>query len=147
MTPDLISNRKTTMTELPNNSQYYVACYMGQQGARSLMGSQVRVEKLATGLIKENQILKHKCSVNIATFNSRTTGTTKLNKLTALSEKYKLEVTCIQEHRIYHHDDHIKYHDMGKGWKLVSSAAEQAQNNSSNRGVGMLLSPTVQNHC
>lgn len=32
---------------------------------------------------------------------------------------------------------------MGKGWKLVTSSAEKAENNATIRGIGMLLSPNA----
>ena len=50
-------------------------------------------------------------------------------------------MSCIQEHRIYHDDIELKYHDMKKGWVMITSSAEKATNNSTIRGVGLLLSP------
>ena len=50
-------------------------------------------------------------------------------------------MSCIQEHRIYHSDIELKYHDMKKGWVMITSFAEKATNNSTIRGVGLLLSP------
>ena len=50
-------------------------------------------------------------------------------------------MSCIQEHRIYHGDIELKYHDMKKGWVMITSFTEKATNNSTIRGVGLLLSP------
>ena len=60
----------------------------------------------------------HQCkqTVNFSTFNTRTLNSkSKLGEITALSEKYAIDVTYIQEHRMYHDDINIKHHDMGKG--------------------------------
>ena len=123
-----------------SSSTYRLARRAGKQGARPLEGNQSRVGKYSTGF--KHKLLKCKQTVQFATFNTRTLkGEMKLGELTALSAKYEIDVTCIQEHRIYHEDIDIKYEKMGKGWSLVTSSAEKAENNSTIRGVGMLLSP------
>ena len=114
------------------------------QGARPPVGNQDGIEKYVTGYnVRNNRLLKCKRNVNIATFNTRTLNksTVKLGELTALSEKHSIDVTCVQEHRIYHDDINIKHEEMGKGWKLITSLAEKANNNATVRGVGLLLSP------
>ena len=47
----------------------------------------------------------------------------------------------IQEHRIFHDDTDIKHYDMKNNLVLLTSSPEKALNNSTVRGVGILLSP------
>ena len=48
---------------------------------------------------------------------------------------------CKNPDYIFHDDIDIKHHDMKNNWVLLTSSAEKALNNSTVRGVGMLLSP------
>ena len=114
----------------------------GEQGARSQ--NQVGVEKSTTGSTKNNRLLKCKQNVRICTFNARTLNSkTKFSELIAVSEKYEIDIICVQEHRLYHPDISIKVHEMGKGWQFATSSAVKAENNSTIGGVGILLSPTA----
>ena len=74
--------------------------------------------------------------------NVRTlSGESKFGELTHLSERYGIDVICIQEHKIYHPGENMKYYNMGDGWTLATSSAEKACNNATIRGIGMFLSP------
>ena len=64
-----------------------------------------------------------------------------MGELTALAQEQNIDIICLQEHRIFHKDITIKHHDMKRGWVMITSSAEKAANNSTIRGVGMLLSP------
>ena len=102
------------------------------------MEHQVEVDKHATGA----RLLKCKRNLNFSTMNIRTlNGESKFGELTHLSEKYGIDVTCIQEHKIYHPGENVKYHNMGNGWSLVTSSVEKAYNNATIHGIGMFLSP------
>ena len=101
------------------------------------MEHQVAVDKYATGA----KLLKCKRNVNVSAINVRTlNGESKFGELTHLSKKYGIDVTCIQEHKICHPGDNMKYDNMGNGWTLVTSSAEKACNNATIRGIGMFLS-------
>ena len=128
------------MTTNTNQLPYRIARRAGQQGARTSICDQVEIDKLATG--PKSKLLKCRQITNIVTFNTRTLrDIIKPNELAYLAEKYEIDVMCIQEHRIYHDDVNIKYHDIGKGWVLVTSSATKAENNATIGGVGLLLSP------
>ena len=134
----LFSNCKINMTMSTNNSTNCIARYVGKPGARLSMEIQVGVDRHATGA----KHLKCKRNVNFSTMNVRTlNGESKFRELTHLSEKYGTDITCIQEHKIYHPGKNMKYHNMGNGWTLVTSSAEKACNNLTIRGIGMFLSP------
>ena len=76
------------------------------------------------------KLLRCKETKKVSTFNVNTlSGEKKKGELIAISEKFKVDVTSIQEHRIYHPDEKIQHHDMGKGWMLITSSAEKADNN------------------
>ena len=46
-----------------------------------------------------------------------------------------------KEHRFYHEDIDLKYHELGNGWTFISASALKNIGNSTIGGVGMLLSP------
>ena len=125
------------MTMSTNNSTNHIARRAGKQGARLSMEHQAEVDKHASGA----KLLKCKQNVNFSTMNVRTlNGETKFGELTHLSEKYGIDVTCIQEHKIYHPGENMKYHNMSNRWTLVTSSAEKACNNANIGGIGMFLS-------
>ena len=45
-----------------------------------------------------------------------------------------------KEHRFYHEDIDLKYHELGNGWTFISASALKNIGNSTIGGVGMLLS-------
>lgn len=93
---------------------------------------------------KDCRILKCRKAMLISTFNCRTLNTSgKIGELIALAQVKHIDIMCIQEHRIYHEDVDIKFHDMKKGWVLITSSAQKASNNSTIRGVAILLSPNA----
>ena len=61
-------------------------------------------------------------------------------EITAMSEKYQIDVTCIQEHRI-HHSEKTEKHQGWNVWMSITSSAEKAENNVTFRGVGVLVIP------
>ena len=108
------------------------------------MGCQAGIEKNATGqnILKDCRLFKCRKTTLVSTFNCRTLSSIgRTGELTALAQEQNIDVICIQEHRIYHDDIELKYHDMKKGWVMITSSAEKATNNSTIRGVGLLLSP------
>ena len=78
----------------------------------------------------------------INTFNvPAVNGQARQDEITAMSQKYQFDVTCIQEHRIDHSEDTVKHQDLGSGWMIITSSAEKAENNATIRGAAMLVSP------
>ena len=94
---------------------------------------------------KECYWQKHfKCTKTtlLSTFNCPTLCSIgRTGELTALAQEQNIDVICIQEHRIFHDDIKLKFHDMKKGWVMITSSAEKGTRNSTIRGVGLLLSP------
>ena len=99
-----------------NNFTNRIARQAGKQGVRLPMEHQAEVDRHATGA----NLLKCKRNVNFSTMNVRTlNGKSKFGEITHLSEKYGIDVTCIQEHKIYHPGENMKYHNMGNGWTAL----------------------------
>ena len=120
---------------------YRITRRAGEQGVRPSVGNEAGVEKYATSC-RNGNLLKCKKTFLIATLNTRSlNNNARLGEVTALAEQYKIDIVCIQEHKIFHEDAPIAYKELGKGWILVTSKAEKASNNATIRGVGMLLSP------
>ena len=61
--------------------------------------------------------------------------------ITMMSENYLTDVTCIQELRIHHPEEAVRHQDLGNGWMIITASAEKAENKTTIRGVGMLVSP------
>ena len=61
--------------------------------------------------------------------------------MAAMSEKYQIDITCIQEHRIHHPKEMVRHQDSSNGSIIITGSAEKAESNSTIRGVGMLVSP------
>ena len=100
------------------------------------------VEKSATEL--KQKLLKCKRTIQIATFNIRTLNKIgQLPELIASSKDHNIDKICVHEHRYTHNED-IKYHDSGDGWKLTTASAWKNSVNAMIGGVGMLIGPQVQ---
>ena len=85
-------------------------------------------------------LIKCRRPMFVKTFNVRTlNGQARQGEITAMSEKYQIDVTCIQEHRIHHPEETVKHQDLGNGWTIITSSAEKAENNATIRGVGVWL--------
>ena len=64
-----------------------------------------------------------------------------MSELIAIAVTYQIHVKNVQEHRFYHKDIDLKYHELGNGRTLKSASALKSTGNNTIGGVGMLLSP------
>ena len=64
-----------------------------------------------------------------------------MSELIAMAVTYHVDVINVQEHRFYHEDIDLKYHELGNGLTFISASALKNTGNSTIGGVGMLLSP------
>ena len=133
------------MTSTTVHKSYHIARRVGKPGARPPVGGQAGIVKIATGIKdSDERLLKCKKTTLFSTFNSRTLSSHKnLSEITASAIKQNIDIVCLQEHRIFHEDIDIKHHDMKEQWVMLTGSAEKASNNSTIRGVGMLLSPNA----
>ena len=130
------------MTEPTLRRSYRIARRAGKQGARSAEVSVLAsvFEKSATE--PNSRLLKCKRTTTISTFNVRTLNSeNQLPELTASAAAQNIDVICVQEHRLYHNDLELKYHEAGNGWTFISASSWKNTMNSTIGGVGMLLSP------
>ena len=133
---------KDNMTRQKLRNLYHIAACVGQKGAWPSVGCQAGIERNTTGkMVNNNKLLKCRKASFKSSLNCRTLSLAeRIGELTASAEKYCIDVICIQEHHIFHDDNDIK-HVMENNWMLLTSSAEKALNNSTVRGVRMLLSP------
>jgi exonuclease III len=130
------------MTLTQPRRSYRIARRAGNQGARS-----AAVPVLATVFEKSatepnQRLLKCKRTITISTFNVRTLSKiSQISELVASAATYNIDIICIQEHRFFHQDIDLEYHDAGSGWTFISASAWKNSMNSTIGGVGMLLSP------
>ena len=61
-------------------------------------------------------------------------------ELTASVIDHNVDIICIQEHR-YIHNENIKYHDTGNGWRFVSTSTWKNSVNAKIGCLGMLIGP------
>ena len=118
------SHRKITMIHTQTTYTNRITLRASKKGARPAEGGALAsvFEKSATEL-KQQQLLKCKQTIQIATFNVRNLARIgQLSEQTASAVEHKIDIICIQEHR-YTHTEDIKYHDTGNGWTLATVSA------------------------
>ena len=90
-----------------------------------------------TNAICPNRIARH-----VATSNFRSLNTVnQLPELIASGAEHYLDMICILDHRYYHSEQEIKYHDTDNGWTIGSLPAWKNTINAIIEGVGMVLCP------
>ena len=63
-----------------------------------------------------------------------------MSEVIATAVTYHIDVIKVQEHRFYHEDIDLKYHELGNRWTFISASALKNTGNTTIGGVGMLLS-------
>ena len=136
------SYRKTIMTQPQTRNSYRIDRPASQQGSRA--GVTVLAPDFDKFVTERNrrQLLKCKRTINLSTFNVRTLQSIKqMSELIAIAVTYHIDVINVQEHRFYHEDIDLKYHELGNGWAFISASDLKNTGNSKIVGVGMVLSP------
>ena len=91
--------------------------------------------------VKQQKLQKCEQTIQISTVNVRTLNRIgQLPELTASAVEHNIDRICIQEHRYMHNED-IKYHDTGNGWRLATVSAWKNSVNTTIGGVGILIGP------
>ena len=110
------------MPKQKNIPPYRIAHRTDEQRARFPTNHQVGIEKCATGekllpqIRQKRSLLNCRLTKNIATINIESLRNNhKLYELTYLSSKYNIDITCIQEHKLYHTDETMRYCNIGNG--------------------------------
>ena len=108
-----------------DNSSYRIARRAGYQGARSAVGKTLpQCLKYQLQSQTRTPLIKCKRTTTVSTFNVRTLNTiNQLSELVASAIRYNIDIIFIQEHRFFHDDLTLKYHDVGKGWTFISASA------------------------
>ena len=76
------------------------------------------------GRAREPRLLKCKKKIYISTLNTRTLRSIHLQEeICGLAKLHNQDILGIQEHRIVHQDEEIRYQDLFEGYQLVSSSA------------------------
>ena len=127
-----------------NRNQNNVPSRIGRravhQGPRPGVPIRAPIEKSTTG--SKTKLLKCKRSILISTFNVRTLSPiSQIPELVASAISQKIDIICIQEHRIFHNNFPLMYHDLERKWTLITSSATKNSGNCTIGGVGLLLSP------
>ena len=133
------SYRKTIMTQPQTRNSYRIDRRASQQGSRAGVTVLAPVFDKFTER-NRRQLLKCKRTINLSTFNVRTLLSIKqMSELFAIAVTYHIDVVNVQEHRFYHEDIDLKYHELGNGWTFISASTFKNTGNSTIGGVGMLL--------
>ena len=117
-------------------TSYRIDRRAGQQGSRTGVAALAPdFEKYATELSNNNNIKKRlltsKKSINLSTYNVRTLQLAhQIPELIATAITFHIDVINVQEHRLFHDDVILKYHDFGKGWTFVSASATKNARNA-----------------
>ena len=82
----------------------------------------------------------------LSSLNVRTLGPLgRLEELTNCAKTHQVDIIALQEHRIYHPKDVVKYHQ-SESFQLITSSSTKNSCNASVGGVGFLLSPRASNN-
>ena len=130
------------MTQPQIRNSYRIDRRAGQQG--SLAGVTVLVPDFDKFVTERNRRQQLKCKriINLSTFNVRNLQSIKqMSELIATAVAYHIDVINVEEHRFYHEDIDLKYHQLRNAWTFISASALRNRGNSTIGGVGMLLSP------
>ncbi|XP_029654053.1 uncharacterized protein LOC115227321, partial [Octopus sinensis] len=91
----------------------------------------------------QNNTNKHLISCKnhtiLSTLNAAPRSLGRLEELGANAESHGIDIIAVQEHRLYHPDNILKYHQVGS-YQLVTSSASKNTVNSTVGGIGFLLS-------
>ena len=91
-------------------------------------------------LQSEKNIVSCKNSTIFSTFNAHTLAPRgRLQELGLNADLLSIDIIAVQEHRLYHPDDTLKYHDIGS-YQLVTTSASKNSVNATVGGIGFLLS-------
>ena len=148
---DGTSYRKTIMTQPQTRNSYHIDLYVGQQGSRAGMPGLAPSLQIVISLLRKEtedyylnaEICLHsRRTINLSTFKVRTLQSIKqISELISIAVTYHIDVINVQEHRFYHEDTDLKYHELGNGWPFISASDLKNTGNSTIVGVGMVLSP------
>lgn len=130
------------MTQSQSEISYRIDRRAGQKGSRA--GVSVLAPDFEKYATERNKIRLLKCKnpFKISTFNVRTLQPiNQMAELTATAINNQIDIICVQEHRLYHDEINLKYHELGKGWTFISASAVKNTANATIGGVGFLLSP------
>ena len=110
-------------------------CLMGERASPDGKGA-------SPTKLTSSRILRCKPRTIISSLNTRTLDPLgRLEELVECSKRQNIDILAVQEHRFYHPNDELKYHQAGS-YKLVTSSATKNTINSTVAGVGVLLSQT-----
>ena len=143
------ATEKSPMTMNRNEKPCDTARRVYQHGARPLLGHRARGEeydrassrwfarpgskvhiwqdqiKKSTS-ISEMNLLRCQRPIFISTFNVRIlNGKARQGEITAMFEKYRIDVTCVQEHRIHHPEETANHQDLGNGCIKLSQVQQR----------------------
>ena len=120
------SKWKITVTLIQTTCTNHITLCAGKQGGHSAeVGTLDQVFKKSFTELKP-KLLRCKNSVHTVTFNVKILNTVnQLPESTVFRAKQNRDILCIQEHRHYHSNLEITYHDTNKGWIFVSESAER----------------------
>ena len=87
-----------------------------------------------------SKFMRCKKSVSFASFNTRTLRQPhNMGELTEAASKFKIDVICVQEHRMVHDAD-IDYTKVSEKYTLVTSSATRNKSGAATGGIGLLMS-------
>ena len=85
--------------------------------------------------------LRYECIVYIVTYNVRTLNTiNQVPVFMAFIAENNIDIICMQEHRYYHSELNLKFHDTSNEWTVVSTSTRKHSINVVIGAAGILFS-------
>ena len=138
---DCSSSAESTCADLaPANSGLIVNHVSIETHDETILNSQERVVS-DRGAMVPNLLMKCRKTTFVSTFNTRSLSLkSRFQELTINAKNLAIDIIAIQEHRLMHTDEELKYHT-SNGYQLVTASAWKNLANAATGGVGLLLSP------
>ena len=138
---DCSSSAESTCADLaPAHSGLIVNHVSIETHDETILNSQERVVS-DRGAMVPNLLMKCRKTTFVSTFNTRSLSLkSRFQELTINAKNLAIDIIAIQEHRLMHTDQELKYHT-SNGYQLVTASAWKNLANAATGGVGLLLSP------
>ena len=132
--------------DTPDHSSLFDASSGSNEEAILNLSGRISSDKKEADPQKQIKLLRCCTLLKISTFNVRTlNGRSQINELFSSMSKQSIDIIAIQEHRIFHPEEELRYLSKS-GSQLITSSATKNSINATIGGVGLLLSPKACNN-
>ena len=133
--------------DTPDHSSLFDASSGSNEEAILNLSGRISSDKKEADPQKQIKLLRCSTLLKISTFNVRTlNGRSQINELFSSMSKQSIDIIAIQEHRIFHPEEELRYLSKSGSQLITFSATKNSIINATIGGVGLLLSSKACNN-